>query len=151
DGSYRELDESIRSLTSMLQRAQDEFHELEERREERRKRAARAARKVQRAMAKCGMPVFELSPELVVLSANPAAERLCGADPLGKPLFTLLEPLHSEAVAVRWHKRLLHLEPVAETLACSASDQRALACDFICMPKVRKGKLAGITVLVRDE
>jgi diguanylate cyclase (GGDEF)-like protein/PAS domain S-box-containing protein len=149
--AYSEADESIRSLTSLLQKAQDEQRDSEERREARRARTAKAARKLERSMAKSSMPIFELSPELVVQSANRAAERLCGADPKGKPLFSLLEPLHSEVVAVRWHKRLLHLEAVAETLACSTLDERGLACDFVCVPRLRKGKLASVMALVRDE
>ncbi|HEX9576121.1 MAG TPA: hypothetical protein VF993_00100, partial [Myxococcales bacterium] len=64
--AYNEADESIRSLTAMLQKAQEDQRDFEERRELRRKRAARAARKLQRAMARSGLPLFELTAELVV-------------------------------------------------------------------------------------
>ncbi|TMA27033.1 MAG: EAL domain-containing protein [Deltaproteobacteria bacterium] len=151
DKAYREADESIRSLTAMLQRTQDDQSESEARKALRQKRAAKAARRLERAMTRCGMPIFELNAELVVQIANPAAERLCAADPVGKPLLAMLEPLQAEMVAVRWHKRFLELEPVAETLACSAADHRGLTCDFVLVPKTRKGKLEGVTALVRDE
>ena len=160
DRSYRKadeeralLEESVRALTSLLKRAQDAQGSSESTREERRARARAAAKKLARALEKSGTPIFELTPELEIVSANPAAVRLCGKDALaGTHLFSHLEPLQPEAVAARWKASLAKLSPVAETVACQAPDKRALACDFVCVPKFRRGgKLKSITALVRDE
>ncbi|MGZ6143522.1 MAG: putative bifunctional diguanylate cyclase/phosphodiesterase, partial [Myxococcales bacterium] len=156
DAAYRAVDadkalleESIRALTALLRRAQLS----DERKAERHQRSERAARRLAKALEKSGLAVLELSADLRVRSANPAAAKICGGGELaGRPLFSLLEPLEAEAIAAKWRRRLARGVPLAKTLACTARDGRTLACDFACVPRLRKdGRLARVMVLVRDE
>lgn len=147
------LEESVRTLTALLQRAQARDAASGARKEERREKAAKVARKIARVLDKTGLPVLELSPDLTVRSANAAAERLCGArDLAGRGLLSLLEPLDATAVAERWRRKLARGVPVMRTLACSARDGRPLACDFVCIPRLRSdGKLLRVSAVLRDE
>jgi diguanylate cyclase (GGDEF)-like protein/PAS domain S-box-containing protein len=143
----------------LLSRAQLKEAQTGKRKAIRRERAAKAARRLARLLDKSGLAVLELNPDLTVRSANAAAERICGGAPAkeapvlaGRELLELLEPLEAKAVAEGWRSKLSRGLPIARTLACSARDGRALACDFVCLPRLRKnGKLARITVLVRDQ
>ena len=142
------LEESIRALTALLRRSQLS----EGKKAERRERSERAAGRLAKALDKSGLAVLELAPDLTVVSANAAAAKIYGGVEPGRPLFSLLEPLEAEAVAEKWRKRLARGVPLAKTLACTARDGRTLACDFACVPRLRKdGRLARVTVLLRDE
>jgi diguanylate cyclase (GGDEF)-like protein/PAS domain S-box-containing protein len=146
------FEESLAALTALLRRAQLGQAESAEHKAARRKKAAKAAFRLSRILDKSGLAVLELLPDLTVRSANAAAERLCGADLPGRALLSILEPLDAPAIAERWRKKLSRGLPVARTLPCTFRDGRALACDFVCLPRMRKdGTLARITVLVRDE
>jgi diguanylate cyclase (GGDEF)-like protein/PAS domain S-box-containing protein len=162
DADQELLEQSVRALTALLSRAQTKEAQTEAHRSARRERAAKAARRVAHLLDKTGLAVLELNPDLTVRSANAAAERICGSAPgtpgtgtpglQGKGLLELLEPLEAAAVAERWRRKLSRGIPIARTLACSARDGRALACDFVCLPRMHKhGKLARVTVLLRDE
>src|SRR5206468_12451937 len=64
----------------------------------------------------------------------------------------LLEPLDPAALTEKWLAKLGRGEPVAKELACSAVDGRALACDFVLLPRQGKdGALVRVTAVVRDE
>ena len=147
------LEESVASLTTLLQRAQAKEAGAAARTAARRERSEKAARRLAKLLDKSGLAVLELSPDLVIRSANAAAERLCGKTGLaGDALLSVLEPLEATVVAARWRKKMLRGIPLARTLACQARDGRALACDFVCLPRLRKdGTLARVTVLLRDE
>ena len=147
------LEESVASLTTLLQRTQAKAAGSAERKESRRARSEQAARRLAKLLDKSGLAVLELGPDLVIRSANPAAERLCGRTGLtGDPLLSVLEPLEVAVVAARWRKKMLRGIPLARTLACQARDGRALACDFVCLPRLRKdGTLSRVTVLLRDQ
>lgn len=156
DAERAELRESLRLLTGLLHRAQKREAESELRSEEKRAAAARASRKLARVLDKSRMPVLQLSGDLRVLRGNAAAALLCGVpqEELAerKPLFELLEPLEAEALADKWRKQLARAEPVARTLACTARGGGALACDFVCVPRLdREGKLRRVTLVLRDE
>src|SRR5260221_823603 len=145
------LEESVRTLTALLQRAQIKEAGTAARRAPRNERAAKAARRLARLLDKSGLAVLELDPDLTVRSANAAAERICGAAE-GKNLLALLEPLDAKTIAERWRRKLSRGLPIARALACSARDGRALACDFVLVPRLRKdGRLARVAVLLRDE
>ena len=147
------LEESVGSLTALLQRAQLKEAGAQARSAARRERSEKAARRLAKLLDKSGLAVLELSPDLVIRSANAAAERLCGKPGLaGEALLAVLEPLEAAVVAARWRKKMLRGIPLARTLACQARDGRALACDFVCLPRLRKdGTLSRVTVLLRDE
>ena len=147
------LEESVASLTALLQRSQFKDADAAARSAGRRARSEKAARRLARLLDKSGLAVLELSPDLLIRSANPAAERICGKTGLaGEALLSVLEPLEATVVAARWRKKMLRGIPLARTLACQARDGRALACDFVCLPRLRKdGTLARVTVLLRDE
>ncbi len=159
DAAYRKADKerafmesSLANLTALLRRSQGKDAAWSAREAVLRQKAIRSARRVARVLEKSGTAVLDLDPQLTVRSANPAAVKLCGADPVGKGVFALIEPLDAEAVAAKWRQKLEHGEPVAQTMACSVGERRAMACDWVCVPRLRRdGKLAGITVLVRDE
>ena len=141
------LEQSVDALTALLRRSQI----AQTRKAARGEQAEKAARRLARALDKSGLAVLDVSPELVVMKANAAAQKLCG-DIAGKPLFSVLEPLDAEAVAEKWKKRLARGVPVAKALACTAPDGRTLAIDFALVPRMRKdGRLARATVLLRDE
>ena len=147
------LEESVRALTALLARAQASRTESVERKAQRLEKMARAGRRLTRALEKSRLAVLELAPDLTIRSANASAQKICGIDQLsGRALLSVLEPLDAEVIAEKWRKRLARGIPVARTLACSARDGRTLACDFVCLPRLRKdGKLARVTVLVRDQ
>ena len=155
---YRERDElheSLRTLTGLLHRAQQREAGSEQARAERRTQASKAARRLSRALDKSRVPVVELTPALEVRSGNEAAARLCGVprEELAKqPLFSLLEPLEPEALREKWMRKLARGEPVARTIACTAKGGRALACDFVLVPRAfRDGELRRVTAILRDE
>jgi diguanylate cyclase (GGDEF)-like protein/PAS domain S-box-containing protein len=162
DAEYRKADEerallerSIHSLTELLGRAQQAQAAVERRREARAERSAKATRRIERAQTQSGLAQLELSADLVVRAANPAAARLCGIgldSMLGAGLFSLLQPAEAEAIGAQVRERLARREPVAQTLSCTARDGRALICDFVCMPRLRRdGSLLGARAIVRDE
>ena len=147
------LEESLASLTALLQRAQVKQAGAAARKLARRERSDKAARRLAKLLDQSGLAVLELAPDLSIRSANAAAERLCGKTGLaGEALLTVLEPLDAAVVAARWRKKMLRGIPLARTLACQARDGRALACDFVCLPRLRRdGTLSRVTVLLRDE
>ena len=153
DADKELLEESVRALTALLARAQASRTESVERKAQRLEKMARAGRRLTRALEKSRLAVLELAPDLTIRSANASAQKICGIDQLsGRALLSVLEPLDAEVIAEKWRKRLARGIPVARTLACSARDGRTLACDFVCLPRLRKdGKLARVTVLVRDQ
>ena len=133
------LEQSVMALTGLLQRSQPA-----------RKPAAPAVKRPQ--LDSSSLAIFELSPSLEVRSSNESARRLCGEEPKGKKLFELLEPLDADALEQRWMTKLGRAEPVAKALACSAGDGRALACDFVLLPRMGKsGGVVRVTAVVRDE
>jgi diguanylate cyclase (GGDEF)-like protein/PAS domain S-box-containing protein len=162
DATYREneveraeLEESVNSLTALLHRAQTRAGRGVESRKERRAKAARAQKRLGRLLEKSRLAVFELTPQLVVRKANPAAAKLAGVgqqDLPGKKIFDVLVPVGAPEVPEKWARRLARGEPVARTLACSARDGRALACDWVLLPRQRKdGSVFRITAVLRDQ
>jgi diguanylate cyclase (GGDEF)-like protein/PAS domain S-box-containing protein len=162
DATYREneaeraeLEESVNSLTALLHRAQTRAGRGVESRKERRAKAARAQKRLGRLLEKSRLAVFELTPQLVVRKANPAAAKLAGVgqqDLPGKKIFDVLVPVGAPEVPEKWARRLGRGEPVARTLACSARDGRALACDWVLLPRQRKdGSVFRITAVLRDQ
>jgi diguanylate cyclase (GGDEF)-like protein/PAS domain S-box-containing protein len=132
------LEKSVEALTALLQRGS-------------RKKAAAPERKRSPPQLSA-LAIFELSPSFEVRSANEAAYKLCGEQPAGRKLFALLEPLDAPALTQKWLAQLARGEPVANALACSAPDGRALACDFVLIPRLTKeSALARVTAVVRDE
>ncbi|HXN83806.1 MAG TPA: EAL domain-containing protein [Myxococcales bacterium] len=162
EGDYRKADEdrallerSIHALTELLARGQQAQATAERRRHARAERSAKATRRIERAQGKSGLAQLELSADLVVRGANPAAARLCGTgleSMIGAGLFSLLQPPEAEAMSVQVRARLAGRESVAQTLSCTARDGRALICDFVCTPRLRRdGSLLGARAIVRDE
>ncbi|MCA1829857.1 MAG: putative bifunctional diguanylate cyclase/phosphodiesterase, partial [Myxococcales bacterium] len=147
------LEDSVRALTALLARAQSTKAQSSERKSGKLEKAARAARRLARALDKSALAVLEVAPDLTIRSANAAAAKICGVSDLaGRALLSAVEPLDAEAIAEKWRRKLSRGVPVARTLACSARDGRALACDFVLLPRVRKdGKLGRVTVVLRDE
>ena len=147
------LEESVASLTALLQRGQVKEAGAAARKLARSERSEQAARRLARLLDKSGLAVLELGPDLSIRRANAAAERLCGKTGLaGEALLAVLEPLEAAVVAARWRKKMRRGIPLARTLACQARDGRALACDFVCLPRLRRdGTLSRVTVLLRDE
>src|SRR5258706_327151 len=100
DAERAVLEESIRALLALLQRAQEKEAGSRANREAKRARAEKAARKLVKQLDKTGLAVLELNRDLTVRSANAAAERLCGAKDLaGRALLSALEPLHATAIS----------------------------------------------------
>ncbi|MGE5047889.1 MAG: PAS domain-containing protein, partial [Deltaproteobacteria bacterium] len=133
DAEREELEESVGSIAALLHRGQQKAALQRRRKAERQAQAGRARRRLERLLEKSPIAVFDLTPELIVRSANSAAARLCGVDPpalAGTPVLELLQPLEKDKVAALWKRKLLRGVPVARTLACSAEGGRALACDF---------------------
>jgi diguanylate cyclase (GGDEF)-like protein/PAS domain S-box-containing protein len=155
DAERAELEESVNSLTALLHRAQTRAGRGVESRKERQAKAARAQKRLGRLLEKSRLAVFELTPELVVRKANPAAAKLAGVgqqDLPGKKIFDVLVPVGAPEVPEKWARRLARGEPVARTLACSARDGRALACDWVLLPRQRKdGSVFRITAVLRDQ
>jgi len=162
DAAYREadrereqLEDSIGSIAALLHRGQQKAALARRRKAERHARAERARRRLARLLEKSAMAVFDLTPELTVHGANPAAAKLCGVEPsalLGKGVFELLQPLEKDKLVPVWKRKLQRGEPVARTLACSADGGRALACDFVLLPRHRRdGSVARVTAVVRDQ
>jgi PAS domain S-box-containing protein len=162
DAEYRKADEerallerSIHALTELLGRAQQAQAVAARRREARAERAAKATRRIERAQAKTGLAQLDLSADLIVRGANPAAARLCGTgleSMIGAGLFWLFQPPDAEAMSAQVRERLARREPVAQTLSCTARDGRALICDIVCTPRLRRdGSLLGARAIVRDE
>ncbi len=123
DAAYRKADKerafmesSLANLTALLRRSQGKDAAWSAREAVLRQKAIRSARRVARVLEKSGTAVLDLDPQLTVRSANPAAVKLCGADPVGKGVFALIEPLDAEAVAAKWRQKLEHGEPVAQTM-----------------------------------
>jgi diguanylate cyclase (GGDEF)-like protein/PAS domain S-box-containing protein len=147
------LEESVRALTALLQRAQVKDAGVRAKREAKKARAAEAARRLLKRLEKTGLAVLELNPDLTVRSANAAAKKLCGIEDLaGRGLLSLLEPMESAAIAERWQRKLSRGIPLMRALACTARDGRALACDFVLLPRMRRdGRIVRVTALLRDE
>jgi len=155
DAERAELEESVNSLTALLHRAQTRAGRGVESRKERRAKATRAQKRLGRLLEKSRLAVFELTPELVVRRANPAAAKLAGVgqqDLPAKKIFDVLVPVGAPEVPEKWARRLARGEPVARTLPCSARDGRALACDWVLLPRQRKdGSVFRITAVLRDQ
>jgi diguanylate cyclase (GGDEF)-like protein/PAS domain S-box-containing protein len=149
------LQESLRAMTALWQQAQDEQAGEIERKEARRARGQRAAKRLARKLVKSEICLLAVGPDLIVHSATHAAARLCGVAPeatAGAHMFSLLAPMEKDAVAALWRTRLSEGEPVVQTMACTAKDGRTLACDWVCIPRLRRdGKLATVAVLIRDQ
>jgi diguanylate cyclase (GGDEF)-like protein/PAS domain S-box-containing protein len=155
DAERAELEESVNSLTALLHRAQTRAGRGVETRKERRAKAARAQKRLGRILEKSRLAVFELTPDLVVRRANPAAAKLAGAsqqDLPAKKIFDVLVPVGAPEVPEKWARRLARGEPVARTLACSTRDGRALTCDWVLLPRQRKdGSVFRVTAVLRDQ
>ena len=92
-------------MTALLHRAQSRAAAARGRKKERREKAAKAQRRLSRLLEKSRVAVCELTPELLIRIANPAAARLCGADAeelSGKRIFEVLEPIGAEDLASKW-------------------------------------------------
>ena len=155
DAEREELEQSVGSIAGLLHRGRQKAVLRRQRKAEGQARAARARRRLERLLEKSPMAVMDLTPELIVRSANSAAAKLSGVEAsalVGKPLFDLLQPMEKDKLAALWKRKLLRGEPVARTLACSANGGRALACDFVLLPRQKRdGSVARVTAVVRDE
>jgi diguanylate cyclase (GGDEF)-like protein/PAS domain S-box-containing protein len=149
------LQESLRAMTALWQRAQEERAGESARQEARLARGHRAAERLARKLVESDVCLLALGPDLVVRSATHAAARLCGIAPeamAGAHLFSLLAPTEKTILAELWQTRLREGEPIAQTLACTTQDGRTLTCDWVCTPRLRRdGTLASVAVLVRDQ
>jgi diguanylate cyclase (GGDEF)-like protein/PAS domain S-box-containing protein len=155
DAERAELEESVASLTALLHRAQQRAGSAGEQRKERRTKAARAQKRLGRLLEKSRLAVFELTPDLIVRRANATAARLSGAKPEelpGKKILEIMAPLDAPDISEKWTRRLARGEPVARTLACTARDGRAMACDWVLLPRLRRdGSVFRITAVLRDQ
>jgi len=155
DAERAELEESVASLTALLHKAQIRAGKGLEHRKEHRAKAARAQKRLVRLLDKSRLAVFELTPDLIVRRANPAAAKLSGAalpDLPSKKIFELLEPLGAPGLGEKWTRRLGRGEPVARTVACAARDGRAMACDWVLLPRLRRdGTVFRVTAVLRDQ
>ncbi len=155
DAERAELEESVASLTSLLHRAQIRAGHAGERQKEHRVKAVRARKRLDKLLEKSRLAVFELTPELVVRRANPAAAKLAGSkqgELKGKKIFEVLQPLGTADVPEKWSRKLARGEPVARTLACTGPDGRAIACDWVLLPRLRKdGSVFRVTAVLRDQ
>src|SRR3954468_19408649 len=139
DAERDELEQSVAQLTTLLHRAQGRSVVRREGKRNTVRKGERARSRLARLLAKSKMPVLELTVELLVRSGNPAAAKLCGVAPealAGAEVFTLLAPAGREKGAQRWKGKRQRAQPVARTLACSAQDGRALACDWVLLPRM---------------
>src|SRR4051812_49027808 len=155
DAERAELEQSVTSLTALLHRAQKRAGLSGEQRKERHSKALRAQKRLGRLLEKSRLAVFELTPDLVVKKANPAAAKLMAAKPqelAGKKLFEMLEPLGAADLPEKWARKLARGEPVARTLACNARDGRPIACDWVLFPRIRAdGSVFRVTAVLRDQ
>src|SRR2546428_10385433 len=127
DTERAELEGSLVSMIALLHRTQSRALRARRRKQERLKKVAKAHRRLERVLEKSRLALFELTADLVVRWANPAAARLCGTaleDLPGKRIFDLLQPVAAE-LSETWSAALRRGEPVARTLACSAPGGRA--------------------------
>src|SRR4051812_9574023 len=155
DAERAELEQSVASLTALLHRAQKRAGVAGESKKERRVKAVRAQKRLGRLLEKSRLAVFELTPDLIVRRANPAAAKLSGArreELIAKTIFEVLEPLGAEGLPEKWTRKLARGEPVARTLACNARDGRAMACDWVLFPRLRgDGSIFRVTAVLRDQ
>jgi len=155
DAERAELEESVASLTALLHRAQIRAGVAGERQKEGRVKAVRARKRLEKLLEKSRLAVFELTPELVVRRANPVAAKLSGSkqgELSGKKIFDVLQPLGTADVAEKWSRKLARGEPVARTLACTGPDGRAIACDWVLLPRLRRdGSIFRVTAVLRDQ
>jgi len=155
DAERAELEQSLASMTALLHRAQTRAGGNRELQQHRKEKARKAQRRLQRLLEKSRLAVVQLSPDLVVRSANGAAGKLCGApeeDLPGKRILDVLEPIGGSELAEKWGASLRKGEPVARTLACTARDGRSLACDWVLLPRRRRdGTVFRITLILRDQ
>jgi diguanylate cyclase (GGDEF)-like protein/PAS domain S-box-containing protein len=155
DAERSELEESLASMIALLHRAQSRAVSARRRKQERLKKVAKAHRRLERVLEKSQLALFELTADLVVRWANPAAARLCGAaleDLPGKRIFEVLQPAGAAELSETWNAALRRGEPVARTLACSGADGRSLACDWVLLPRMRRdGSVSRVTLVLRDQ
>ncbi|TMA11033.1 MAG: hypothetical protein E6J86_14350, partial [Deltaproteobacteria bacterium] len=138
DAERAELEESLASMIALLHRTQGRAVRAKLRKQERLKKVAKAHRRLERVLEKSRLALFDLTADLVVRWANPAAASLCGAvldDLPGKRIFELLQPVGAAELSETWSAALRRGEPVARTLACSGPDGRSLACDWVLLPR----------------
>jgi diguanylate cyclase (GGDEF)-like protein/PAS domain S-box-containing protein len=150
-----ELERAVETLSALLARHRKELAAQAQAGEQVRAGKATAARAAARARAESRLALLELDAGLRVRKINAAAGKLLGCERKqvrGEPVFALLEPLEGERLAAAWVQALSRGEPVAETLACTARDGRALAVQWVCLPLLRaSGELARVRLLLRDE
>ena len=155
DAERAELEQSLASMTALLHRAQTRAGGDRELKEHRKEKVRKAQRRLRQLLAKSRLAVVDLTPDLVVRSANAAAAKLCGTSEeelLGKPILEVLEPIGGAELAEKWSPTLHKGEPVARTLACTARDGRSLACDWVLIPRRRRdGSVFRITLILRDQ
>ncbi|MGZ6124505.1 MAG: putative bifunctional diguanylate cyclase/phosphodiesterase, partial [Myxococcales bacterium] len=155
DAERTELEESVASLTALLHRAQTRTARARARKHERAGKSAKARKRLERLLEKSRVAAFDLSPELVVRSANPAAAKLCGVAQeamAGKKIFEVLAPIGPDDLPEKWTEPLRRGEPVARMVACTARDGRSLACDFVLLPRTRRdGSVFRVILVVRDQ
>ncbi len=150
-----ELERAVETLSALLARHRKEQEAQSQAGEQVRAGRASAARAGARARSESRLALLELDASLRVRKINAAAAKLLGCERKqvrGEPVFALLEPLEGERLAASWVQALSRGEPVAETLACTARDGRALAVQWVCLPLLRaSGDLARVRLLLRDE
>jgi len=160
DASYRDADaeiarsvDSVRTLLALLHRAQEEERAGREAKGRRRERAEQAGQRARQALQQSGLAWLETGPDLVIRSANASAARLCGVEEMiGKSVFTVLVPVDAGALTLSWNAPLARGEPILQTLSCRTQANRALSCDWVCIPKLTSsGKLDGVGIFWRDE
>src|SRR6266436_1510970 len=155
DTERAELEESLASIIALLHRAQSRAVRARRRKQERLKKSAKANRRLERVLEKSRLALFELTADLIVRWANPAAATLCGAVLEGLPgkrIFELLQPVGAAELSEKWSAALRRGEPVARTLACSGPDGRSLACDWVLLPRMRRdGSVSRVTLVLRDQ
>ena len=139
DEEQSQLEQSLATLASLLHRERARSSVARESRAERRDSRKRTARLIARVRGQSGVAFLKTDANLVVTQANAAATALCGVDaPLGKSVFSILQPTDLEALATSWRSRLARAEPLLQTLQCKASDGKQLTCDWICLPRLNR-------------
>ena len=153
EGEKERLEESIAALAIRLRRARRGAEAARERSAGRQVLRERRAQLTAEALQRSDVACVRTDGGLLVRDCNPAAAALCGtASAKGRSLFALLKPVDPEALTLSWPARLGRGEPLVQTLRCATADQRALTCDWICLPRLgRDGKLASVTVLWREQ